>query len=137
MARGNPNPKTEHLKQYHYKKGEKRDGKRISESLKKYFKEKKDILFYLYEFEGKSTEELQNLIKEIQEGKKTDISAGCYVALQMWVRMLKGDPNAFKEYADRKFGKAKQMVEHSGELTNNLNINLADNIQKRLNEANK
>lgn len=135
MAKGNPNPKTEHLKATQYKKGVKRDPRQLSEYVKKYWKEKKDILFYVNEFENKTVDEVEALLKDIKLGKKQGISAGCYVALQLWVRLLKGDPLAFKEYMDRKYGRAKQQVEHTGEIDSNINLNIVSNIQKLLNDS--
>ena len=124
MRSGNPNPKTEHLKATQFKKGVKHNQKKLSESVKNYWKEKKDILFYVNEFEHKTVEELEGLLKDIKTGKKQGISAGCYVALQLWVRLLKGDPLAFREYMDRKYGKPKQQLEHSSSIESPLSINV-------------
>ena len=65
MARGNPNPKTDHLKPTQFKKGVKHNNEKISSTLSKYYNERKDILFYVNEFENKSQLELEELLTAI------------------------------------------------------------------------
>jgi len=106
--------------------------KKLSDSMRKSF----DTMYWLREFEAYPLDKFQKQVELAKGEKKGELTVGKFIAMKATSLKMKGDYRFFKDSLDRQHGTATQKVEHSGEMTSNLNVNLADNIQKRLNEAN-
>lgn len=134
MSKGNPNPKTDHLVATQFRKG---DGRNRShpEETKRALRERKDILYYIKDFENYEIEELEETAKSINAGKKAGLSAGYYVALQLWIKLLKGDQNALNDYLDRKYGRPTQQINSNVDLNVDSKKETIEELKKLIDSA--